>query len=824
MSAPGVGTLIGRYVVLERIGEGGAGVVYAAFDPLLDRKVALKLVRRETDDDDDRVRTMLAREAQAMAKLAHPNVVAVHDVGAHSGGTFIAMELVDGSNVRAWLGEKKRPAKEIIEVFLQAGRGLAAAHAFGLVHRDFKPSNVLLGVDGRARVTDFGLARAPLTEDGATLGMTADGGTAPAGTPAYMAPEQRAGHVPDAKSDQYSYCVALFEALTGKLPQDAHAELPTVVRRILSRGLSTPDARYRSMNELLADLARTTRPRWPPVAGAVAALLAIAVAGLAYREGGKRRATALLCHAGGERAAEVWNDHRKAELARSFSDSRTSFAADAARAATGALDAYAAAWTAAYTDTCEATHVRGEQSAALLDTRMACLETDRKELAALVAQLARADATTVTNAVGAVTSLPSMAHCSDVPELTRAGAKPAPAIAATVDDIRARLATAHALAAVGHYHEARPIEEGLAREAEATGFRPLVAKVLLGLGAMQGRLGDFVAGKASLRRALFAADTAGDDRARATILVQLLHINLLERHGEAEALILRGDAEAAIERSGGDKRLRADLMLEIGTAYVEDGKSEEAIPVLTEATTFVADTDRSAAEFHFELGRAEAMAGRHDDAKREYETALRIAEKVLGPTHDVVGSICNGIGAIAFDEDRYAEAEAAMRRSIAIAAASLGEDNPRVADELTLLARILVASDRAAEAIAPAERALAIYDTQGLPKHAGHLYAYAAIGDARLARGENAAAIDALERALGYEPYLPTDRADVQLSLAKALTATKRTPSRARDLAAQAAATYDKEATTDAERAERDGIHDWLAAHGGTPRTTGGPR
>src|SRR5205814_3700317 len=225
MLAPG--ELVGRYRILHVLGSGGMGVVYAAFDPELQRQVALKLVRNEGAGVDDELRTRLTREAQAMARVRHPNVITVFDVGSWCGQLFVAMEAIDGSTLSTWLEVQPRSVAEILQVLHAAGRGLAAAHAAGLVHRDFKPDNVLIGADGRVCVTDFGLAR-PVTmrepsspsHDGDTepwtLALT-QAGTA-VGTPAYMAPEQMRGDTADERADQFSFCVALFEALYGVRP------------------------------------------------------------------------------------------------------------------------------------------------------------------------------------------------------------------------------------------------------------------------------------------------------------------------------------------------------------------------------------------------------------------------------------------------------------------------------------------------------------------------------------------------------------------------------------------------------------------------------
>ncbi|HKD42693.1 MAG TPA: serine/threonine-protein kinase, partial [Myxococcaceae bacterium] len=228
------GTSIDRFLVIEPLGEGGMGVVYAAYDPELDRKVAIKLLHPRVGDSAD-LRARLLREAQAMARLSHPNVVSVYDVGTFKDDVFVAMEFVDGRTLRAWLKEKARSWREVLGVFRQAGQGLAAAHAAGLVHRDFKPTNVLVRKDEVVKVSDFGLAlthssasrdsRAAM--DAASVGPSSprSDSTAPTlqsspgvGTPGYTAPEQLRGEAIDARADQYAFCVALYEALLGERP------------------------------------------------------------------------------------------------------------------------------------------------------------------------------------------------------------------------------------------------------------------------------------------------------------------------------------------------------------------------------------------------------------------------------------------------------------------------------------------------------------------------------------------------------------------------------------------------------------------------------
>jgi hypothetical protein len=292
------GTEIGRYTIEARIGAGGMGVVFAARDRELERRVALKLLR---PGGDDTARARLVREARTLARLSHPNIVTVFDAGEHQGHVFIAMELVDGGSVLAWRGERERTLDEILDCMLDAGRGLAAAHGAGVVHRDVKPDNILVGRDGRARVTDFGLAReevepaTPEAEDAAphTESITLTRTGTVLGTPVYMAPEVRRGAT-SARTDQWAYCATLYELLAGVrpfpsdpaardraiedgrlAPPPASGRVPGAIRAVLARGLRPdPAARWDDMAAVVTALARARRrPRTIAVASVAAALV-----------------------------------------------------------------------------------------------------------------------------------------------------------------------------------------------------------------------------------------------------------------------------------------------------------------------------------------------------------------------------------------------------------------------------------------------------------------------------------------------------------------------------------------------------------------------
>ena len=310
-----VGDTLGTYEIRGELGRGGMGVVYLAHDPKLDRKVAIKVLRARRADgsvtDADSARFL--REARAIARLSHPNVITVHEANTAGRRNYVVMEYIHGRSMAEWLdGSEARDWREVLAKFLSAGRGLGAAHESGLVHRDFKPANVLLSDDGRVLVTDFGLARMTGEKDDEdqpseigsepelvddTQSLTRTG--AILGTPAYMAPEQHGGHIADRASDQYSFCVSLYEGLYGGRPfveksldeltraklagaivdEPRRSPVPRRIRRLITRGLAPePEKRHESMHDLLVALSRASRPRWQPVAWVAAAVVIVGVA------------------------------------------------------------------------------------------------------------------------------------------------------------------------------------------------------------------------------------------------------------------------------------------------------------------------------------------------------------------------------------------------------------------------------------------------------------------------------------------------------------------------------------------------------------------
>ncbi len=441
------GARIDRYQILAAVGRGGMGEVYAAYHPDLDRRIALKVVNESGAGTTER-RARLLREARAIARLSHPNVITVHDAGTVDDRVYIAMEFVEGKTVDEWRRAQPRGWREVLDVFVAAGRGLAAAHAAGVVHRDFKPHNVMIGRDGSVRVMDFGLARLAeepvdppdagnAVDDARPVPATVTKTGALVGTLAYMAPEQYRGEPLDARADQFSFCVALYEALYGNRPLLSHLRpstgpsrtdadasqpsrrsgAPAWLRSVVMRGMSEDRSRrWTSMDALLAAVSRGhTRVRMRAAALGIGATL------LLLSLGGWRLATGrhVSCIVPRDRLAAVWlpgdeSHPRRQAIHRAFAASGRPTAETVWQRVAKALDDYTTQWSAMHVQTCEATHVHGEQSGEVLDLRMGCLTDTLDGVRALTEVLSRADDAMISQAVMAASNLAPLNRCADV--------------------------------------------------------------------------------------------------------------------------------------------------------------------------------------------------------------------------------------------------------------------------------------------------------------------------------------------------------------------------------------------------------------------------
>jgi tetratricopeptide (TPR) repeat protein/tRNA A-37 threonylcarbamoyl transferase component Bud32 len=741
------GALIGRYVVLSTLGAGGMGVVLAAYDPELDRRVAIKLLKTQSQSS---ARTRLQREAQALAKLHHGNVVGVHDVGVHDGQLFVAMEFVAGKTLGAWMSEvqQPRPWKEVLSVFAEAGRGLVAAHEAGLVHRDFKPDNVMLGDDGRVRVMDFGLARAESDEgdgDGEvtdvklslehTAGkqllsqqLTQTGSLL--GTPAYMSPEQFEGMAADARSDQFGFCVSLYQALYGMRPfagttlptllravtqgqvEPAPKEVavPTWLRAIVVRGLAPkPQERWPSMRALLEALAEdpaARRRKWFAVVGVVG-LLGAATWGASWAV----RADAQTCAGLEERLVGVWDEARRAEVKAAIEGTKLSYAAGTWERVEQRLDEYTQEWVAARVQACEATH-NGEQSDELLDLRMACLDDRLQHVRATVEVLARADESIVKKAVEAVASLPTLDRCADVDALTASIPPPEDAeTAKRVVELDEQLVKAEALQNTGKYSDGLVLADRVVAEGASLGYEPLLARAWLRQGALQKNMGNYELAEATLERAYESALGQQMVIEAAEVARELMDLmgNILVRH--ADGWCWEKDAKALARAVDTDDAL-ANYLTALGILLNSEGKYDEARDHYERAFAIREKALRpehpQIATSLYNLGNVAWSQGKYEEARAYYERALAAREKALGPEHPKVASVLNGLGALAVSEGKYEEARRYFERTLAIQEKALGPEHRDVASTLNNLGAVALREGKFEETRSHFVRSLAI--------------------------------------------------------------------------------------------------------------------
>ena len=739
-SAPGA--TFGRFVVVGSLGAGGMGVVLAAFDPELDRKVALKLLHPGTSAAVE-ARARLQREAQAMARLAHPNALTVYEVGRAGDQLFIAMELVDGTTLRAWLGERRRPWREVLAMFVAAGRGLEAAHAAGLVHRDFKPENVLIGRDGRPRVSDFGLAASGVHPDPALDGaapassLTVHGQVV--GTPSHMAPEQWTGAEVDARTDQFAFCVALWTALyqVPPFPGDTVAELRAAVvagRRVepgaeardlprwlapvLGRGLAVdPAARWPSMTALLAELDRRMSARRRAWLVAGAGLLVIGSAGGALAVTGAARSNPVLCAAPTARLDEVWGGARRAALEAHLAaiDPATGPARFAAAAAV--FDRAAPAWAAMHVEACRANRIDGRQSDTVLDARMKCLDGWLAGLGGAVRGLEEAaDAAALEGAIKGVALAP-LERCADADALLAADQLPAaPAARAEAKAIRAEVVAINTDRKAGKLDGLAARGDALVARARALGHPPTLAKAL----AIRWRIavtgGDMAGGLGFMRELTEVAARGHDDEEAANTWALMGRLTSQFQGQPDEARIMMIAARAASARAGDPPRLRAEVLANEADVLVGDSDPDGARLSLVEARTLLEGVGAgqpgspdapSLAGLLQTLGEIEWTAGRLDAAVATLRQALATFDRAYGPDTVDAGGVQLSLAQVLLDAARLDEAEAAATAAVRVREHRTGE-SPTLAVALSVRAQITAARGRTDEALAEARRALAI--------------------------------------------------------------------------------------------------------------------
>ncbi len=740
---------LGRLVILDRIGAGAMGTVYAAYDPRLERRVAVKILHAA----DAAANARMLGEARTLGKLAHPNVITIHDAGEEDGAVHIVMELATGVPLRAWIGNPEHDWRAVVRVMIGVANGLAAAHRAKLVHRDIKPDNILIG-DDRARVVDFGLAGDPTAAEGS------------AGTPSYMAPEVLAGELATPASDQFSFGVTLFEALHGERPHagksrdelgiaalEASKATParsdravpswvmTVVRRTLA---AQPAERFASLDAVAAELSRDRRRYRRTIAIAAAALAVGAAAGVvAYRA----RVTPELASCDGSKRREAaWSDSAAARIRAGLGDAPWT----ATTVAT--LDRVAGTWEQSFKTVCEATRVHGAQSDRLLELRMRCLDRALDRFTALTEALtspldaaARAEATT------AAAQLPAPQLCEGLTDDAELALPTDPTARAEVAVAEPALDRAWAAYSLGRYRAARDQVTALDTRTSQLAAPPLRAAILLLAGSVEARIGEPAKARALLDRALSAAATARAAELELAVWSRLLRHELFSGQ-PARAIEWSPFAKAAAARAGHDG---AELDGIIGEALRDTGQLAAARDRLRRALAShdpLRDDQRALLEMN--LGSVELAAGKSVLAEAAFQRAMTAATSGLGDGHPTLGLYLDKLAEAARARGRIADALALHRRSIELRRAAFGDADRAVATgrfhqaETELEAGKLELATKDVDA-ARAIRAKAFGDRS---PRLGELEAL--LGDIAVARGDLEGARLRFDAAAALDPHL----------------------------------------------------------------------
>ena len=760
------GQIVGtRFVALEEIGEGGMGTVLRAYDPTLCRELALKQMRPGALDD--RAAERALREAQSMARLSHPNVVAVYDAFVDQGQVTIAMEFVPGETLRRW-AKQERPWQEVVAMFRQAGEGLAAAHRAGLVHRDFKPSNVLVTPRGEVKVGDFGLAKG-LWESTSSSGLGAGGdGRESAedlaspltdaktvmGTPRYMAPEQRRGGEVGPAADQFAFCVALWEALVGKPPFatiDERRELPPewprsspVPRPVVAaihRGLAKePGERWPSMEALLVEL--DVEPGRRRTRAFIVGAAGIGVAG-AVAFATRAVAPPPACTGSAAQLEDVWGERPRRVVREALLRAKPTMEVEPV---VSGLDDYATAWIAGHREACEATMVRGEQSPRMMDLRMYCLAGAKRDLVATIDVLRVADATTADKAKSLVRALPKLERCGDLEALEADVPPPSdPEVAAEVERLEAPLARARTLNVAGHYPEARAAIEPVHEAAAKLGWGPLWARAAETHGDIVESTGDYAGSVALHQEAVRLAlqhDVSKTAIAAASNLAYLLAYQL-DRPDEADAWVTVAEGLVAGYEPGG--RLEADVAQTRAAIAHTRGDYSTAARELRRALTMIPQSSGEAGSLRHNLAATLYAQGEYAAAAVEFREVVNHFEGLYGGEHPAVADALDALGTCLGELGQLQEAETVLRRALAIRERTLGTLHDDTANNLHNLANIISDRGKLEESLRLYAQAVEIWQEVEGPEHPDVATGLGAMATVRAKLGETDEA-EALQR------------------------------------------------------------------------------
>ncbi|MEM9456939.1 MAG: serine/threonine-protein kinase [Myxococcota bacterium] len=823
-------TRIGRFAVLRKLGEGGMGVVYAGYDEELDRKIAIKLIRSRSHGSHARAR--LLREAQGLARLSHPNVVQIHEIGEHDGAVFVAMEFIRGVTLREWLGSPEpsereaehasqaRPWRERLAMLLQAGRGLEAAHQAGMVHRDFKPDNAMVGTDGRLRVLDFGLVRSlgqPELHDAPTDRPISSEGDAPSdllrvhsddddtsaqplgpsltaagsllGTPAYMAPEQMLGRAAGPAADQFAFCVTAFEGLYGRRPfagRTLHELTASVLEGKVAAIPKSTDVPSRLYDALVRGLAVDPEQRWPTL-GALLAVLEQQLAPEVRRRGWLLLGGALLLGAAGISAALLgrdraepcaidpsalagaWDDEQRARVRASFAGTSLGSAGVAAATVEAELDGWADRWVDGRRDACVATRVEGTASASMLDRRVGCLDRQRYELLAIVERLATADDQVVARAPELLAGLPAIEACSAARvDAEHTLPEDSAQRAAILDGFEA-VARGRAMLNLGTFDQ---LDDLL-----VTSLEPKVEHLPLELAWSVLRAeraltsDDYAVGIPALLDAARRGQVAGLDDFSTSVRVKVAE-DAAGRWGKPELETwLLDEAEVAVARANVPNDPRHVALLRArGLLLDQRGEHDRALSLFREALA-AADghdgdlPDPLLAAMRRNVASSLAQLRQFEDARAEYASARTFLVERWTQRSPLVAELEYNMGILASDQGRLDEAREHFLLAREIFGDALGPESPRVALIDFAQAKLDLGQGHLDAAQRRVERALPVFEAAFGDRRELTADAHSALGVLRFYADDLEGSLVAYRRALEiYTSLLGPDHEQVALT------------------------------------------------------------
>ncbi len=829
---------IANYTILEEVGSGAMGVIYAAYDLSLERRVALKVVRRVDEASSIRI----LREAKAMARLNHPNVITIYGVHTLPGvEVAIAMEYMPGKNLRQWLSERPRMDwSSIRKVLLQAAAGLAAAHDAGLVHRDFKPDNLMLSDDGQTKVIDFGLVRSigdsavpssnelpsspsPFdthTEDGACVG-----------TPAYMAPEQLKDGTTDSRTDQFSFCVTLFEAIYGQRPfagksyrelrknvAEGRLELPELprgvpraVKALLKRGLSIdPDQRFASMRDLITVLENATAERpWYRTVGFSAAAAGVVILSALFVS------LEAPCPAPSDSFDGVWSAATKTSIQEAFRATGLEYAEDTWSIVMPRLDAFVSSWQNMHVESCLATRVRHEQPEHIHSLRTACLQQKKERFRAATQLLRTATQDVVERAPDLVSGL-SLRHCRDGAALRAVAPLETSTAADTVASVRQTLGRIRAQFDLGAWNEGLTASRGAVEAADASGHPPVKAEAQLLRGRYLLQAERYAESAEAFQRAYTIAMEANHLDAAADASCELMWVvgHFLAKPELALQWSVTAQSLARLRDADGPREAR--WLARRGKLEAFMGNAKKAQTYLRAAEAIFRrhydETHPELGNVTMDLGTSLVAESRFQEALVYYRRAVELRSATYGPRHFRMVGAHQNVGAVLLNLESWKEAEHSFEIAQDILAQSkrgktlqMGGLFFNLGDLARRYGNLSLAKERYL-------RSLAVWSESLGDDHFNLSFPLRGLGEVDLAQGDVTAAIEHLERAVEISKSEASDlryHASAEFALARALHEANNRK-RAEEVARSAMVHYRQRRLT----REEEEVGKWLVKHG----------